>query len=259
MLSMGRRLAIALSVAILSFVVIFSFLSSSGIGLEDLVPKTLFGTQSESLAPQNFSNGAEIFVPAVDSEGNGKITKFTVEAVPGDGKTLANIDHLLFFADTQFSIQTAKDVAANVTGIDPSRYDLIYDIETEDNRNAAVEGPSAGAAITIATIAALEGKELSPDVMITGTINPDGTIGRIGGVQEKAEVARESGAKVFLVPSGQGLEDSSRVETDCERVGRMKICRTNYVPEPSLSMDGNGLIIKEVSNIQEAVGYFISD
>lgn len=254
---MGRRLAIAISISIISLVVVLSSLSSNGIGLENFASKIFSGSESLDATQQNSSNGVEIFVPAVDSDGNGKITKFTVEVIPGDGKTLANIDHLLFFVDTQFSIQTAKNVAADVTGLDLSNYDLIYDIETEGNKRAAVEGPSAGAAITAATIAALEGKEIDPNVMITGTINSDGTIGRIGGVSEKAEVARESGARVFLVPDGQGLENTSKVETDCDQLGHVKICRTNYVPQQSLATDEGGMIIREVSTIREAVGYLI--
>lgn len=258
MLSMRPRNAAIASSLLIVFVVAAVALASNG----DIY-RNFFGdvlrTDNEKIiaAPENVSNRVEIFVPAVDAEGNGRVTKFTVEAEPGDGKILANIDHLLFFVDTQFSIQTAKDVAADVTGADISKYNLIYDIETETNGTAAVEGPSAGAALTIATIAAIENKKLDPSVMITGTVNPDGTIGKIGGIPEKAEIARQVGAKVFLVPEGQGLEDSAEVETVCEDIGRMKICRTNYVPQHSVETDESGLIVREVSTIEEARKYFI--
>ena len=66
-------------------------------------------------------------------------------------------------------------------------------------------GPSAGAALTIATIAALKHDSIRSDVVITGTINADGTIGQIGGVLEKAQAAKDIGAKLFLVPVGQGV------------------------------------------------------
>lgn len=250
----GSRAGIALSFFIISVVIAVILLSQySKNGGETLSgKKEIQEISSTPLKP----NEAMILVPAVDAKGEGKFTKFTIEATPGDGKTLANIDHLLFFVDTQFSIQTAKSVAANMTGIDISKYNLIYDIETETNETTAVEGPSAGAALTIATIAALENKKLDPEVMITGTINSDGTIGKIGGVAAKADAAREAGAKVFLVPRGQGLQSSSKVETKCEQIGRVKVCRTNYVPLVSV-MTQNGLIIKEVANVQEALKYFI--
>jgi uncharacterized protein len=258
MLSMSRTAAIAFSLLIVFVVAAVAFASNG-----DIVARNFFGeplkidAQEITAIPENVSNRAEIFVPAVDAEGNGRLAKFTVEAEPGDGKILANIDHLLFFVDTQFSIQTARDVAEDVTGIDTSKYNLIYDIEAETNGTAAVEGPSAGAALAIATIAALEDKDLDPEVMITGSVNSDGTIGKIGGIPEKAEIARELGARVFLVPAGQGLENSGTVETACEEIGRMKICRTDYVPTQSVETDESGLIIKEVSTIEEAVQYFI--
>ena len=34
----------------------------------------------------------------------------------------------------------------------------------------------------------------------TGTIEPDGSVGRIGGVADKVVAAREVGAQIFLVP-----------------------------------------------------------
>ena len=67
--------------------------------------------------------------------------------------------------------------------MDLSEYDLVYTIKA----NATViEGASAGAALAVATVAALTGKELNSSVMMTGTINHDGTIGPVGGIFEKA-------------------------------------------------------------------------
>lgn len=201
---------------------------------------------------------AEVSVPALDSDGNGVVGKFRVEAVPGDGKTLTNIDNLLYFIDTQSSIQTAKSVAANVTGVDISKYNIIYEIEAEDGSpRRLVEGPSAGAALAVATIAAIEGKQLSQEVMITGSINPDGTIGRVGGLEAKARAARDVGTKVLLVPQGQGLRQSFSVESGCERVGSIRLCRTEYKSEPAIANDERGLIIREVSDASEALKYFV--
>jgi len=202
-------------------------------------------------------NGTTIKVPAVDDEGKGLVGIFEVEAAPGTGKILANIDNILFFVETQYSIQTAKTVAANVTGIDINKYNIIYDVETLGGNSTVVSGPSAGAALAVATIAELQGIELNPDVMITGTIRPDGTIGKIGGVAEKARAARESGAKVLLVPIGQGLIQSFKSEIKCEFVGRIKVCRTNYEQDATTATGKDGLTVKEVSNVREALKYFL--
>jgi len=222
---------------------------------ENTISKIVEVTESGEI----ISTKVEISVPAIDTEGRGVIGRFGVEAIPGEGKTLANIDNLLYFVDTQFSIQTAKEVAANITGIDISEYNIIYEIDADASNisGRVVEGPSAGAALTIATIAALENRQLNPDIMITGSINPDGSIGRVGGLEGKMEAARSVGAKVLLVPQGQGLTPSFKVESECEKVGSFKVCRTEYKSQPSISNDGFGLIVREVSDISEALNYFL--
>ena len=194
---------------------------------------------------------AGISVPAVDSEGNGVVSEITVQAMPGTGKALANIDRLLFWIDTQQSIQTARLVAQNITAIDVGKFDLSYTIEA----NASlVEGPSAGAALTIATIAALENRTINKSVMITGTIEPDGSIGPVGGVSQKANAAISSGAKLFLIPSGSISEVSEwKKEKKCQQNNGVTWCDIDYVPaKTELDID-----VKEVSNISQALEYIL--
>ena len=57
--------------------------------------------------------------------------------------------------------------------------------------------------MTDTTVGALHVKKISSTVMMTGTINPDGSIGPIGGVLEKAQAAFEHSATTFLIPEGQ--------------------------------------------------------
>lgn len=200
----------------------------------------------------------EIYVPAVDSEGNGVITTLEVQAIPGEGRVLSNIENLLFWIDTQQSIQVAKEVAEKVTKVNTSKVDLIYTIET----NASIiGGPSAGAALTIATIAVLENKSLNKSVMITGTINQRGEIGQVGGIIAKAHAAKEIGAKLFLVPEGQATQYTYKPITECKEYSipgfYRKICSTEYKKEKvDLSKD-LGIEVREVSNIEEALEYFL--
>ncbi len=191
--------------------------------------------------------------PAVDNQGNGIVTLLRVEARPGSGKTLVDINNILFFVDTQNSIQTAKDFAANYTHANLSNIDLIYSVET----NASViEGPSAGAALTISTIAALEGKQLNSGVMITGTINPDGTIGPVGGISEKATAAKDVGAQLFLVPQGQGSQKTYSPQQTCQRIGMITYCTTEYKANMIDVSKNLGIQVKEVNTIQDALSYF---
>ncbi|MEM5778451.1 MAG: S16 family serine protease [Candidatus Aenigmatarchaeota archaeon] len=190
---------------------------------------------------------------AVDQNGNGVSTPLIVEAKPGNGKALTNVDKLLFWVDTQYSIQVAKAVAENVTKINASNYDLIYSIET----NATViGGPSAGAALTIATIAALKNEKIRDDVVITGTIEEDGTIGEVGGILEKAKAAKEIGANLFLVPKGQGEQTFLKPEESCIRKANFIFCETVYKQVTVNIGKDVGIAVIEVSNVEEAYKYF---
>src|SRR3989344_4142465 len=96
-------------------------------------------------------------LPAVNQEGNGVTTTLSVEAMPGNGRILLDINDLLFWADTEHSMRKARIVAGNVSGINVENYDIIYNI---DANASLIGGESAGAALTIATIAALQNKSL---------------------------------------------------------------------------------------------------
>ena len=196
----------------------------------------------------------DIKVPAVDKEGNGVITTIVVEVMPGIGRTLVDINNLLFWADTQESIRKARDVAANYTGLDLNNYDLIYHIYANAS---VVGGPSAGAAITVVTIAALLDKNIRPDVMITGAINYDGTIGPVGDILSKAKVAKENGANLFLVPLTQGKETMYEEREVCKKYGNVEYCTKEQIPKIIDIGQEVGISVIEVKDINEALNYFL--
>lgn len=103
--------------------------------------------------------------------------------------------------DLQGSARLAAMVASDVLGIDQRAYDFYYII---DITSPIIGGPSAGGALTIATIAAINKWELKPGVVMTGMINPDESIGPVGGIPFKLEAAAAKNATLFLIPEGQG-------------------------------------------------------
>lgn len=203
----------------------------------------------------NFNNSTVITmeIPAVDSEGKGASTTLVVEATKGTGRTFTDIENSLFWADTQQSIRVARAVAENITEINPKEYDLIYKV----NANASiVGGPSAGAAIAIATIFAIKGEQPKTDVIITGTINHDGTIGPVGGIIEKALASKEAGAKIFIVPLTQSKEVIYETSRYCQQFGTTELCTEETRPRTLDVKEESGIQIIEVSNIEEALKYF---
>ena len=199
---------------------------------------------------------ASIEIPAVNEDGEGIITTLAVQIKRGSGRILTNIDKLLFWTDTQNSIRIARMVVENITGKSLARYDLIYTIETNAS---VVEGSSAGAAIVIATIAALEGKRINKSVMITGSINHDGTLGPVGNVMEKAIAAKNAGAKLLLVPLMHAQSMKFERKKYCEKIGTKTLCWTETVPKKIDIEDKVKIRMKEIINIKDALKYFFTE
>lgn len=75
-----------------------------------------------------------------------------------------------------------------------------YDFSVHTDGHA--DGPSAGMLTTAAMIALIRGEKPREDTTMTGTINPDGTAGPVGGVVQKMQGAKEAGLKRFGFPVG---------------------------------------------------------
>ncbi len=87
-------------------------------------------------------------------------------------------------------------------------FDFLVDIDS-----GSVGGPSAGLAFTLAVLDQLTEGELTggATVAVTGTIDPTGRVGPVGGVAQKTAAVRDLGADVFLVPAGLGEAELERV------------------------------------------------
>lgn len=247
----GRDMALALAAVLLAGLLLG--LAAAPVKIQEVTKEVVREAASNITVPGLWS--VDISVPAVDEEGRGVATQLTVETGPGTGRILTNIDKLLFWVDTQESIQTAKAIAENYTGINTGTMDLIYTITTDNA--TIIGGPSAGAALTLATIAALEHRQLNSSVMITGTINEGGSIGPIGGVLEKAKAARDAGAVLFLVPPGQGTESVLKPVEKCTQRPNFVYCETRYETTTVNIGQAAGIEVKEVASIGDAVSYFL--
>ncbi|KYK34806.1 MAG: hypothetical protein AYK18_13690 [Theionarchaea archaeon DG-70] len=185
--------------------------------------------------PQGFQ-GVLSYITVVTQEGSGHIY---IDTWP-----LAEVD-------IQGSARLAVQVACEVVNQDWKTYDFFITVRSD---SPIIGGPSAGGAITVAVIAALQGWELRSDVVMSGTINPDETVGPVGGLYEKAQAASEV-ADLFLVPEGQ----TTIVVEETEQVQQGPFTYiTTTQKEVDLEEEGRtmGLQVKEVYDIRDAVYYF---
>lgn len=90
-----------------------------------------------------------------------------------------------------------------------------YDIHVNVIGGGKIDGPSAGAAITICIISALLNKPVRQDVAMTGEISLRGKIKPVGGVFEKIYGARRKGIKLVTVPK-ENFKDAPKDLTDIQ-------------------------------------------
>jgi len=94
------------------------------------------------------------------------------------------------------SVFNAASVIRQLTGEDISSYDLHVNVVG----GGQIDGPSAGVAITLALISAIEKKTIRQDVAVTGEVSIQGKVKAVGGVFEKIYGAKQAGMKKVLVP-----------------------------------------------------------
>jgi len=195
-----------------------------------------------------------IYLPAVEETDygyEGVLATLKVEIKEGTGHVYVDTWPLTKI-DTQVSARIAKTVACDLLYLDCSEYDFYYTIRSDAQ---IVGGPSGGAAMTIATLASLLDLEIDNNVLITGTINPDGSIGPVGGILEKAKAASKKG-RIFLIPYGEDYVEREKVkkisvgpitieESEPERIKVSEYAKKHW-----------NLSVIEIKTIQEAFKYF---
>lgn len=114
------------------------------------------------------------------------------------------------------------DPAVPVVGVvvGPS-YDFPFDVSV--NIDERIGGPSAGLIFSLAVYDTLTPGALTGGAPVsgTGTIAEDGSVGPIGGIQQKIIAAAESGAELFLVPP-DNCESAMAVGLDEEEMRLVK-------------------------------------
>ena len=110
---------------------------------------------------------------------------------------------------------------------------LVDDKEIKVKPNVSVKtgeigGPSAGLMFSLEIYNQLTKEDYTKGHQIagTGTIDPDGKVGPIGGIEQKIVAADKAGAEIFFAPNEEGAKDSNyrgAVKTAKDIHSKMKI------------------------------------
>ncbi|MFB6147998.1 MAG: S16 family serine protease [Candidatus Nanohaloarchaea archaeon] len=192
-------------------------------------------------------------VVAVDqSTGKGVIGNLTVNIEPGTGKVLLSTNPFIK-TGTQRSAKIARNVAERITGKSLENSNVLYSFSSLESN--IVGGSSAGAQMTLLTIAAIQGRRVPDDTVVTGTIRPDGYIGKVGGITAKVYAAGRAGMEKFYLPEGQSTVVNYRRVTETEAVAGYIFRDTEYVRQvidlEKVARQRFGMNVEEVSHIKE--------
>ena len=203
-----------------------------------------------------------VYAPAVASTAEGYvgvISTITV-TIQNNGNGRVFVDTLpLTQVDMQGSARLAVKVASALVAndvnsdVDPSKYDYFFVVRTDA---PIIGGPSAGAIMTVAAICLLENWTINNETIMTGMINPDGSIGPIGGIPQKIDAAYSVGAKRFLIPKGQGTYTEMVTTTESSNGWIRTVTRpvTHNIAE--YAWNNYGIEVVEVAEVNEAVKNF---
>ncbi len=149
-----------------------------------------------------------IYIFGVSTEANGTIfgvpSLLSLTVTNGTGQVFLGSTPLVG-TNTQAQAEVSAQVACQLINVNCNDYNFYYYISSG---SAEVSGPSAGAAFAVAAMAVLTNRSIKPGVAMTGTANPDGSIGLVGDVGPKSEAAANQGIKVFLYPAYEPSVDN---------------------------------------------------
>ena len=181
----------------------------------------VLGLVSPTLVACGGSAADELVVPVLWASGTGSsaqggIEEARVRVTDGDGGFSVDL------ADSEArgagpawlaASSSAAAVATLVSGVDPGTLRVGFSV------TGRIDGPSGGAALAVGVLAAIRGLTLREGVTMTGTISPDGFVGRVGAVPTKVRAAASAGFDEVLVPVANAGDRDTETGLDLVALG----------------------------------------
>jgi PDZ domain-containing protein len=194
-------------------------------------------------------------IAAIDGEvitSTGELRSVLGGHTPGDVVTVELVDPQAVHRTAQVALADNPDNPGHAflgVGLG-DRPKLPFQINIDTSQ---VGGPSAGLAFTLAILEVLTPGELTGGQVVaaTGTIDSDGHVGAIGGIQQKVVTVLHEGVKVFLVPAddncgnGGSCNYSEAKAKAGDRLQIIPVATLDQALEALSSLGGNALALGE--------------
>lgn len=118
----------------------------------------------------------------------------------------------------EFNTPSSSDGPKAGIGIVPSDMQTVIPSKKVTVHSGEIGGPSAGLMFTLEIFNQITKEDWTKGYRIagTGTIDADGNVGQIGGIQHKIVAADRSGAEIFFVPKDINTGDSNEKDAFAE-------------------------------------------
>ena len=147
---------------------------------------------------QIYEKNVTVYGIAVFNEtGSGELAKISMLLKPGYGGMFLDVSEKTFGTDLQESMPLIRDYAQAFTEKNLMYKDVVVKIDFT-GRN--VQGTSGSAAMAVGLIAMLQDIKLKNDTVLTGVLNPDGTLDQVNSLNLKISVAKNLGVREILIP-----------------------------------------------------------
>ena len=153
-----------------------------------MTPYTKTKSRDEGEIGKIFGLGVHGFVGSVL-----EIEAISFPAEKGKGKLRFNETAGTMTKDSVFN---ATSVVRLLTGLDLADYDLHVNVVG----GGRIDGPSAGAAITLALASCLLQRPIRQDIAVTGEVSIQGKVKEVGGIFEKIYGAKQAGVREVFIP-----------------------------------------------------------
>jgi predicted S18 family serine protease len=136
----------------------------------------------------------------------GELVNMSLTLSPGEGRILADVTERTYGADLQDDLIFIKKYVEYYANENLSHYDITVRIDSSAHY---IDGLSGSAAMGVGLISLLQNRTMEENVVLTGVLMGDGSIGKVDGLDQKINVSDSLGLAKIYIPQSQCITNKN--------------------------------------------------